>query len=94
MPPRRTPASSVKSGMRGPACLIVVKSVHHQNTAKIAHAMAEVLGAECVTPEELLSTSLDGYRLVGFGWLGREFEFDPSTPTGSSTRIWMRENGS
>jgi len=56
--------------------------------------MAEVLGAECVTPEELLSTSLDGYRLVGFGWLGREFEFDPSTPTGSSTRIWMRENGS
>ena len=46
---------------------IVVKSVHHQNTAQVAHAMAGVLGAECVAPEELLSTSLDGCRLVGFG---------------------------
>ena len=34
---------------------------------KIAHAMAEVLGAECVAPEELPSTSLDGCWLVGFG---------------------------
>lgn len=49
------------------ACLIVVKSVHHQNTAEVAHAMAEVLGAECAAPEELPYTSLDRCRLVGFG---------------------------
>ena len=53
--------------MSGPACLIVVKSVHHQNTAQVAHAMAEVLGAECAAPEELPYTSLDQCRLVGFG---------------------------
>jgi len=53
--------------MSGLPRLVVVKSVHHQNPARIAHAMADVLGAECAPPEELPSTSLDQCRLVGFG---------------------------
>lgn len=53
--------------MRGQFCLIVVKSVHHGNTAQVAHAMAEVLGAECAAPEELPYTRLDRCRLIGFG---------------------------
>ncbi len=53
--------------MTGPRCLILVKSVHHQNTARVAREMAGVLGADVVGPEEIPYTSLDQYGLVGFG---------------------------
>jgi len=53
--------------MTEPRCLIVVKSIHHQNTAQVAREMAGVLGAEVAAPEETPYTSLDQYRLVGFG---------------------------
>jgi len=53
--------------MTEPRCLIVVKPIYHQNTAQVAREMAGVLGAEVAAPEETPYTSLDQYRLVGFG---------------------------
>jgi flavodoxin len=47
--------------------LLVYKSVHHQNTAQVAHAMAEVLGAECVSPAECPYDRLDSCPLLGLG---------------------------
>jgi flavodoxin len=53
--------------MPEPRCFILVKSVHHQNTARVAREMAGVIGADVAGPEELPYTNLDQYRLVGFG---------------------------
>lgn len=50
-----------------PKPLIVYKSVHHQNTAKIARVMADVLGAECVSPAECPYSRLAGHELLGLG---------------------------
>lgn len=47
--------------------LVICKSVHHHNTARVAHAIADVLGAVVMPPEEVPSTSLDDYDLFGFG---------------------------
>ncbi|MFM7291961.1 MAG: flavodoxin family protein [Planctomycetia bacterium] len=47
--------------------LILCKSVHHGNTAKVAKAMAGVLGAEIAAPEAVPYTSLQDRPLVGFG---------------------------
>ena len=47
--------------------LVICKSVHHNNTARVAHTIADVLGAVVVTPEEVPYTSLDDYDLIGFG---------------------------
>lgn len=47
--------------------LLVVTSVHHGNTAKVADAMAAVLGAEIATPESVPYTSLTDCAVVGFG---------------------------
>jgi len=51
----------------GLAPLLVVKSVHHGNTAKIARVIAGVLGAEVSSPEETPFSSLAACGLVGFG---------------------------
>lgn len=50
-------------------CLILCKSEHHGNTAKVARAMADTLGHDTVVaaPEHIPYTSLDEYSLVGFG---------------------------
>jgi flavodoxin len=53
--------------MPEPRCFILVKSVHHQNTAQVAREIAGVLRADVVCPEEIPYTSLDQYGLVGFG---------------------------
>jgi len=53
--------------MASPGCLILCKSVHHGNTAKVATAIAAVLHAEIASPEEVPYTSLEGRPLVGFG---------------------------
>jgi len=53
--------------MPEPRCFILVKSVHHQNTARVAREMAGVLGADVAGPDELPYTNLDQYGLVGFG---------------------------
>ena len=47
--------------------LIICKSVHHQNTEKVAKAMADVLGAKLAQPEEIDPSSLAEYDLIGFG---------------------------
>lgn len=47
--------------------LLVFKSVHHQNTARVAEAMAEVLGAQCLTPAACPYERLAGCRLLGIG---------------------------
>ena len=47
--------------------LIIYKSVHHQNTEKVAKAMADVLGAKLAQPEEIDPASLAEYDLIGFG---------------------------
>jgi len=47
--------------------LLVVYSYHHRNTEAIARAIAAALGAAVVTPQEIDSTEVAGYDLVGFG---------------------------
>lgn len=50
-----------------PRCLLLVESVHHGNTATVARAIAEELGADVATPEAVPYTSLAGCSLIGFG---------------------------
>lgn len=47
--------------------IILCDSVHHQNTAKIARAIAEPLAARVAEPEQAGSDILDQYDLIGFG---------------------------
>ena len=47
--------------------LIVVFSYHHNNTAKIAQAFAEVLSAQIKTPEQVTQDDIQQYDLIGFG---------------------------
>jgi flavodoxin len=47
--------------------LLVVFSYHHNNTGKIADAMAKVLDAQIKNPQEVNPEKLQEYDLVGFG---------------------------
>jgi flavodoxin len=47
--------------------LVVVYSYHHGNTAKIAEAVAGVLGAEVRTPDQVTPEEIAEYDLVGLG---------------------------
>jgi flavodoxin len=47
--------------------LIVFKSVHHENTAQIAHAMADVLGADCLSPVQCPYDRLANCSVLGLG---------------------------
>lgn len=47
--------------------VIVCASVSHGNTRRVAEAMAGVLGAEVVSPEQADPAELAGADLVGFG---------------------------
>lgn len=47
--------------------VIVCFSYHHNNTQKIAEAMAKVLDAEIKTPQQTSPEELEHYDLVGFG---------------------------
>ncbi len=47
--------------------LIICKSVHHQNTAKVARVMAEVLKADIIAPEDATYEMIQDYNLLGFG---------------------------
>ncbi|MEU2504099.1 flavodoxin family protein [Streptomyces sp. NPDC007863] len=47
--------------------VIVCASVSHGNTRRVADAMARVLGAKVVSPEEADGEELAGADLVGFG---------------------------
>ena len=46
-------------------CLLIVYSYHHNNTQKIAEAMAKVLDAEIQTPQQTKPEELQNYDLVG-----------------------------
>lgn len=47
--------------------LIVLKSVHHHNTERVARAIAEALGADVRSPEEVDQPMLAAYDLIGVG---------------------------
>ncbi|MFM9059193.1 MAG: flavodoxin family protein [Planctomycetaceae bacterium] len=53
--------------MVAPRCLLVVASVHHGNTARVAAAIADVLGAEVAGSEDVSPGRIGGYDVVGFG---------------------------
>ncbi len=46
---------------------LICQSVHHGNTAKVARAMAAVLAAEVMTPEQARVSDLSACDLLGFG---------------------------
>jgi flavodoxin len=47
--------------------VIVYASVHHQNTEKVAKAMAEEIGADLVPVGHAQPETLTAYDLIGFG---------------------------
>ncbi|MDX3540582.1 flavodoxin family protein [Streptomyces sp. MB09-01] len=47
--------------------LLVCTSVSHGNTRRVAEAMADVLDARVVAPQEAAAADPAGYDLVGFG---------------------------
>ena len=47
--------------------LLVVISIHHNNTEKIADAMAKVLNAQIKKPKEIKPEELQEYDLIGIG---------------------------
>ena len=47
--------------------LIVFKSIHHQNTKKIAQAIGQELKAKLITPEKTTLQLIKAHDLVGFG---------------------------
>ena len=47
--------------------LVIVCSSHHGNTAQIARAMADALGAEMKTPGDVRTEELGEYELLGLG---------------------------
>jgi flavodoxin len=61
--------------------LVIVFSYHHGNTEKIAHAIANVLGAEVKTPQQVYPEKLREYDLIGFGSGIYSATFDPSVLT-------------
>ncbi len=47
--------------------VLVVISIHHNNTLKIANAIAKVLDTQIKKPLEINPKELQNYSLVGFG---------------------------
>jgi len=47
--------------------LIIVYSYHHNNTKKVADAMAKILGCEIVNPDRKNYEDIPDYDIVGFG---------------------------
>ena len=58
--------------------LVIVFSYHHNNTEKIANAIANVLGAGVKTPQQVNPEELRTYSLIGFGSGIYSATFDPS----------------
>jgi len=61
--------------------LVIVFSYHHNNTEKIANAIANVLGAEVKTPDQVYPEKLREYDLIGFGSGIYGATFDPTMLT-------------
>jgi Flavodoxins len=47
--------------------LIICQSYHHKNTEKVASVIANTLGAEVKTPQEVDPAQVADYGLIGFG---------------------------
>ena len=47
--------------------LLVVISIHHNNTLKIANVIAKVLDGQIKMPQQIKPEELQDYNLVGFG---------------------------
>ena len=47
--------------------LLVLISIHHKNTEKIANVFAKVLNAQIIAPRQLDHGLIDEYDLIGFG---------------------------
>lgn len=47
--------------------LLIVSSYHHRNTLKLANVIADTLGAQIVSPDQVRPELLRAYDLVGFG---------------------------
>ena len=47
--------------------LLVVISIHHNNTLKIANVIAKVLDAQIEMPQQINPEKLQEYNLIGFG---------------------------
>lgn len=58
--------------------LIICVSYHHGNTARVAAALAEVLGARVVTPDEVAARDIEESQLIGFGSGIYAFRHHPS----------------
>jgi len=61
--------------------LVIVFSCHHNNTEKVAKAIANVLGADIKTPQQINPEELREYGLIGFGSGIYSATFDPSVLT-------------
>ena len=46
--------------------LVIVISIHHNNTVKIGNAIAKVLGAEIKNPQDVKPNETADYDLIGF----------------------------
>ena len=47
--------------------LIICYSYHHNNTLKVAKAIAKILNAKIITTKEIYSINLSDFDLIGFG---------------------------
>ncbi len=72
--------------------LVVVCSYHHKNTEKVAHAIAEVLGAPVTTPQRATPDEIAACDLVGFGSGIYSATFHPSV-LDLAERLLPAENG-
>jgi flavodoxin len=50
-----------------PMCLIIVYSYHHNNTLKVAKAMADVIQADVKRPSEVTTDDIFDYDIIGLG---------------------------
>lgn len=48
-------------------CLVIVYSYHHNNTARVAQVISEVLNAQIRTPDQITQEDIQQYDLIGFG---------------------------
>ncbi len=67
---RRSPSStSLAESHEHPAkdAAVIVASVHHGNSLKVAQTIAAVLNADILTPEQCDEMDLRQYRLIGMG---------------------------
>ncbi|MGY5876530.1 MAG: flavodoxin family protein [Candidatus Thorarchaeota archaeon] len=48
-------------------CIVIYKTIHHENTLKVARVIAKELGADLVSLDDIETGALEKYDLVGLG---------------------------